>query len=138
MTRSNTTSDFSVAHALARIGLGINIALHGLTRIPRFGEFQTYLRKEFATAPLPSFLVEASAYGIVAAESIIGLLLLLGFCLRPALVAGSVLMWTLLFGVCLVQNWNAAGSQMIYLAFFTLLLATVRFDRFSVDGLRAR
>jgi len=127
-------NDAALAHGLARFGLGINIALHGWTRIPKFPQFSEYLKKEFAASPLPESLVTATAYGIVAAESIIGLLLLLGLFVRPALVAGTVLMFVLLFGVCLAWNWNAAGSQMVYLAFFTVLLATAKHDRYSVDG----
>lgn len=125
--------DFSVAHLLGRLALGLNMAMHGLTRIPRFGEFKGYLAKEFADSPLPPALVEVSAVGIVAAECVIGLLLLLGLFQRQALIAGGVLMLGLLFGVCLIWNWNAAGAQMVYVIFFAGLLATLRYDRYSVD-----
>jgi thiosulfate dehydrogenase [quinone] large subunit len=131
-------SDISVAHLLARLALGLNIAMHGLTRIPRFGDFEGYLTKEFTGSPLPLELVRISAAGIVAAESIIGVLLLLGLFQRIALVAGGLLMLGLLFGVCLIWNWNAAGAQMVYVVFFTGLLATLKFDRWSVDAWRKR
>lgn len=127
-----------MAHLLARLALGLNIAMHGLTRIPRFGDFKGYLTKEFAGSPLPQGLVEISAVGIVAAESVIGVLLLLGLFLRFALVAGGVLMLALLFGVCLIWNWSAAGSQMVYVIFFAGLLATLQHDRWSLDGWRRR
>ena len=42
----------------------------------------------------------------------------------------------LLTGTCLVQDWSVAGIQMTYLAFYCALLATAKYDRFSVDGLR--
>lgn len=131
-------ADFSMAHLLARLALGMNIAMHGLTRIPRFGDFKGYLTKEFAGSPLPQGLVEISAVGIVAAESVIGVLILAGLFLRQALIAGTVLMLVLLFGVCLIWNWNAAGSQMVYVIFFVGLLATLKFDRWSVDGWRRK
>lgn len=131
-------SDAAAAHALARVGLGINIALHGFTRIPRFAEFKQGLLKDFSASPLPAGLVELSAVGIVAAESVIGVLLLLGLFLRGALIAGGGLIFVLLFGVCLIWNWNAAGSQLIYLAFFTVLLATLSHDRYSLDAWRAK
>lgn len=127
-----------MAHLIARLALGLNIAMHGLTRIPRFGDFKGYLTKEFANSPLPQGLVEASAVAIVAAESVIGILLLLGLFLRQALIAGSVLMLGLLFGVCLIWNWNAAGSQMLYVVFFAGLLATLKWDRWSVDAFRRK
>ena len=136
MTTISTPSDASLAHAIARIGLGINIALHGWTRIPKFKAFEASLLKDYADSPLPASLVSLSAYGIVTAESVIGTLLLLGLWQRKALLAGGLLMWMLLFGVCLVQNWGAAGVQMVYLAFFAVLLATLRYDKWSLDGLR--
>lgn len=126
--------DISMAHLLARLALGLNIAMHGLTRIPRFGDFKSYLTKEFAGSPLPQGLVDISAVGIVAAEAVIGVLLLLGLFQRQALIAGGALMLMLLFGVCLIWNWNAAGAQMMYVLFFSGLLATLKYDRFSVDA----
>jgi len=126
--------DISLAHLLARLALGLNIAMHGLTRIPRFGDFKGYLAKEFAGSPLPPALVEVSAIAIVAAESVIGVLLLLGLFQRQALIAGGALMLMLLFGVCLIWNWNAAGSQMVYVIFFAGLLATLKYDKWSLDA----
>jgi len=38
------TADLTLAHALARIGLGVNMCLHGMTRIPGMDAFQTRLR----------------------------------------------------------------------------------------------
>jgi thiosulfate dehydrogenase [quinone] large subunit len=129
-------TDAQLAHALARIGLGVNIALHGWTRIPKFGAFAAHLHTQFAGTMLPPTLVQLSAYGIVAAESVLGILLLLGLWLRGALVLGGGLMIVLMFGTCLVQNWSVAGAQLVYLAFFAGLLATRRHDRLSLDAAR--
>lgn len=134
----NTATDYSLAHGLARLGLGVNIALHGLTRVPNIPGFAQSLREQFAKSILPPTWVELSAYGIVYAEVTIGLLLTFGLLLRPALIAGALKMIMLLFGVCLIQNWNAAGTQMIYLAFYAVLLATARLDRYSLDQLFAK
>lgn len=130
-------TDAQLAHAFARIGLGINIALHGWTRIPKMAEFQEFLTKKFEGSFLPSSLVTGMSYGIVTAESIIGALLLIGWQLRATLIAGHLLMFTLLFGVCLVQDWSAAGSQLIYLAFFSVLLATRKYSALGKDGREA-
>ena len=54
---------------------------------------------------------------------------------RP-LVAG-VEMWVLLFGTCLIQQWNAAGIQLIYLLLVSLLIATLQHDRLLIDVARA-
>lgn len=126
-------SDAQWAHALARLGMGINIALHGWTRLPMLDTFATSLQQQFASTFLPANLVKISAYGIAGAESIIGALLLLGWRLRPTLIAGNLLICVLLFGTCLTQNWTAAGTQMVYLGFFALLLGFRRYSALSID-----
>jgi thiosulfate dehydrogenase [quinone] large subunit len=69
------------------------------------------------------------------AESIVGLLVLLGFRARLALVAGSLLILTLTFGATLNQDWESAGLQLIYATVYALLLAFRHHNTFSVDGL---
>jgi thiosulfate dehydrogenase (quinone) large subunit len=130
-------SDIGLAVALARVGLGVNIALHGWTRVFKFHEFSAHIEKQFANSMLPQPLVDASAYGIVGCECIVGLLLLVGLALRFALCAGSLLMIVLLFGTCLIQDWSAAGDQLIYLAYYAALVALRGLDRWSLDRLRA-
>lgn len=131
-------TDFQLAHALTRIGFGINIAMHGIARIPTFGEFSQHLEIQFAGTMLPAALVSASAYGIVLGECVIGVLMILGWRLRSVLVAGTFLMFALLFGICLVQNWSVAGSQLIYLVLYTGLIATLKYDWLSLDSLCER
>lgn len=126
-------SDAQWAHGLARIGLGINIALHGWTRIPMIHEFAAGMRVKFEPSFLPVGLVGLTSYGIVIAESVIGAMLLAGWQMRATLIAGHLLMFTLLFGACSVQDWGAAGTQMVYLAFFSVLLATRRHQALCVD-----
>jgi len=130
-------SDVSLAHALVRVGLGVNIAMHGLVRLPDLPGFAAGLEADFADTFLPGALVYASGYGIVFAETVIGTLLVLGLFLRPVLAAGTALMIVLIFGTCLLQNWGTAGSQLVYLGIYGLLLGSAGFDRFSLDGKRA-
>ena len=130
-------SEYRLAHALARLGLGVNIALHGFVRLPKLDAFSNGLREQFAQSILPGPLVYASGYGIAIGEAIIGVLLVLGFFLRPTLVAGTLLMIVLITGSCLIENWSAAGIQMTYLGFYAVLLATVRHDGWSLDAWRA-
>ena len=133
------TLDRALAHGLARLGLGVDIALHGLTRLPKLATFAGGMEKEFAKTVLPGALVFATGCGIVIGETIIGALLVLGLWLRPALVGGMLLMILLLFGVSLLEKWEIAALQLTYVAFYAGLLATVSWDRYSVDGwLRGR
>jgi thiosulfate dehydrogenase [quinone] large subunit len=83
------SSDYALAHGLARLGLGMNIALHGYTRLPNLRGFASGVSEQFAQSILPASVVDVSGYGIAIGEAIIGTLLLLGLFLRPALAAGS-------------------------------------------------
>jgi thiosulfate dehydrogenase (quinone) large subunit len=126
----------SLAHGLARLALGVNIALHGYTRLPGLEGFSGGLQKQFAGTFLPGSLVYVTGYGIAIGEAVIGTLILLGLFLRPALAAGMLLMTLLLFGVCLIQKWDIAGLQMIYVGYYAILLATLQYDRYSLDAWR--
>jgi thiosulfate dehydrogenase [quinone] large subunit len=133
---TDVRSDYNMAYALARMGLGLNIALHGLVRLPHIAAFSAGLRPEFSQTFLPGGLVELTGYVIVIGEAMVGLLVLAGLWLRPALVAGMFLMLLLEFGTCLRQEWNTAGLQLTYVAFYAVLIATARYDACSVDRLR--
>jgi thiosulfate dehydrogenase (quinone) large subunit len=134
-----TQLDQTLAQALARLGLGVNIALHGFVRLPDLSGFAADMQKQFAETFLPGSLVYIAGYCIGIGEAIIGTLLVLGLWLRPALVAGSLLMILLLTGTCLLQNWSIAALQLGYLAFYATLLATASCDRFSIEAaLRGR
>jgi thiosulfate dehydrogenase (quinone) large subunit len=132
---NSETFDRALAHGLARLGLGVDIVLHGIMRLPNLATFAGGMEKEFAKTLLPGSLVYVTGYGIAIGEAIIGALLLLGLFLRPTLVAGMLLMLLLLSGVGLLQNWNIAALQLSYVAFYAALLATASWDRYSVDGL---
>jgi thiosulfate dehydrogenase (quinone) large subunit len=116
--------DKALAHGFARLGLGVNIALHGFVRLPNLSGFAADMQKQFAETFLPGPLVYATGYCIVIGETVIGTLLVVGFWLRPALAAGSLLMILLLSGTCLLQNWSVAGLRLGYLAFYAGLFAT--------------
>jgi thiosulfate dehydrogenase (quinone) large subunit len=138
MTNSNNNLDRELAHGLARLGLGVNIAMHGFVRLPKLAAFATGMEKEFAKTFLPGSLVYTMGCGIGICETIIGSLLVLGLFLRLSLVAGMLLMILLLFGVCLLEKWDIAGLQLTYIGFYAALLATAQYDRYSVDAWRRR
>ena len=130
--------DASLAHGLARLALGLNIAMHGYGRLANLTGFATAMVKQFARTFLPSPLVYITGLGIAIGETVIGTLLLVGLFLRPTLVIGMLLMLLLIFGTALIQQWDIASIQMIYFAFYAMLLSTIGYDRFSLDGLRRR
>jgi thiosulfate dehydrogenase [quinone] large subunit len=130
--------DAALAHGLARVALGLNIAMHGYGRLPNLTGFATAMVKQFARTFLPGPLVYITGLGIAIGEAVIGTLLLIGLFLRPTLVIGTLLMLLLMFGTTLIQQWDIASIQMTYVAFYAVLLSTIRYDRFSLDGLRQR
>jgi thiosulfate dehydrogenase (quinone) large subunit len=135
---SEPRADAALGHALARLALGLNIAMHGYTRLPNINGFASALIKQFAKTFLPAQLVYVTAYVVAIGEALIGTCLFFGLLLRPALVLGTLLMLLLLFGSTLIQQWEIAFIQLTYVAFYVGLLVTLHFDRFSLDALRSR
>lgn len=89
--------------------------------------------KQMQNAPLPGFLVHFVAVVLPWCEGTVGLLMILGLWTSVALIAGSLLLLTLQIGVCLVQNWEVAGGQLIYVFLFFILLTYCERNRWSVD-----
>jgi thiosulfate dehydrogenase [quinone] large subunit len=61
------------------------------------------------------------------------MLLILGLWTSLALIAGSLLMLTLQIGICLAQNWDVAGVQLIYVLLYFILLTYSERNRWSID-----
>jgi thiosulfate dehydrogenase [quinone] large subunit len=131
-------ADLTLAHALARIGLGVNIMFHGWTRIPAMDAFQTRLHEQFANTILPVFLLDIASYGILYSEATIGPFLIAGLFVRQALTGLAMLFIVLLFGTCLSQQFSVATTQMTYMIYLIPLLAGVAYDGYSLDALRRR
>lgn len=137
MERPNPTvshNDLSLAHALARLALGINLLGHGIVRIGNIPGFATTMEKTFEKTWLPGPLVSLVGHIIPALELIFGIVLIAGWYLRPALIGGTLFMCLLTFGATQLQDWTIVSEQMIYVAFFALLLATANWDRYSLDS----
>lgn len=136
MIETRESRDQRAAYALLRIILGVNICLHGVSRlIAGDALFSSKLAAQFAHAPLPGLLVSAFGMALPWVEALFGLLILLGLRTRAALVGGSVLLWLLTFGSGLIQDWQAASAQLIYAAVYAALLFLIRFNGWSLDAL---
>jgi len=136
---TNREKDAALAYFLLRVTIGTNIFIHGLSRILAGpSHFADALVPAFQHAPLPSGAVRLFALALPFAESIVGLLVLVGIRTRVALVAGALLILTLTFGATLNQDWESAGLQLIYAAVYAALLAFRHHDTFSVDALLNR
>lgn len=111
-----------------RLGIAISMFGHGAVRLPKLKQFSAGMVEQFEKSFFPVWLVQPYSYLVPFAELVVGLLLLMGLFTRQALVAGAILMLTLMVGTCFVENWNALPSQMIHLAYFSILLGFVHYD----------
>lgn len=129
-------SDLQLAYFLLRATLGINILIHGVSRIMSGpAQFAATLAHQFQATPLPHSLVVAFAWTLPWAEAFLGLFILIGLFIRIALSLGAMLILVLTFGTCLVQNWLVADDQLLYALVYAVLIAFARANRFSLDSL---
>lgn len=135
MEASFKSDDQRLAYALLRIVVGLNLLMHGVSRmLAGAGAFAAYMVEQFAHAPLPVWSVWSFGMVLPAIEALLGLLLLIGLRTRAALVAATLLIMVLTFGTGLLQNWSAAGLQLSYALVYSVLLFLVRYNGWSVDA----
>jgi thiosulfate dehydrogenase [quinone] large subunit len=136
---TNREKDTALGYLLLRATIGTNIFMHGLSRIlAGSSHFADALIPAFQHTPLPAGFLRLFALSLPWAQSIIGMLVLVGIKTRLALVAGSFLILTLPFGATLNQDWESVGLQLIYATVYASLLAFRHHNTFSADGLLQR
>jgi thiosulfate dehydrogenase [quinone] large subunit len=129
------TMDRQLAYGLLRLILGMNILIHGVSRLYMgVKNFAQTLVPLFVKTPLPPGAVYAYASALPFVEAMIGLCVLLGFGSRYAYVCGLLLIASLTFGAALRQDWDSAGLQLIYALLYAILLAGREYNAFSIDG----
>jgi thiosulfate dehydrogenase (quinone) large subunit len=138
VTGNQELHDRTIAYALLRILLGVNIALHGISRLLNPSKFQGMVEAQFAHAPLPHPAVAAFAVVLPWAESLVGLLILAGLWTRLALIAGASLIIILTFGSSILQDWQIAGIQLLYEIAYFILLSLRSYNHWSADALLRR
>jgi thiosulfate dehydrogenase [quinone] large subunit len=132
-------NDERIAYALLRIVAGTNLMMHGVGRMLAGTEkFAASLVGQFAQAPLPTWSIWGFGLMLPTLEGVLGLLLLIGLRTRAALIASSFLILVLTFGSALVQNWSAAGTQLLYALVYSVLIFLHRYDGWAVDRLTKR
>jgi thiosulfate dehydrogenase [quinone] large subunit len=137
--RQHCRDDKSLGYTLLRVTLGLNIFMHGTSRLlTGVGNFVAGMIKMFQNTALPTAVVEPFGYALPWLEAGIGLLIIIGLRTREALVAGALLMLALTFGTTLRQNWDVAGLQLLYSVVYTALIAGLRYNSQSVDQKFAR
>ena len=131
--------DADLGYAILRLTLGLDFLFHSASRWPHVGQFLDKTVGQFGGTPLPSWSVRWYSIGILICEPLVGLLLFIGFRTRGALVAGGLLVATLVFGTALRGDFTVLAEQLIYaLLFFLLMRHRQENDRWSVDRIVAR
>lgn len=128
------TRDIVAAYTLLRIVVGINYFNHGATRIFNIPGFMDSMVSTMQGSWIPEFLVRINAALVPPVELIVGALITIGLFTRSALIACFILMAVLMYGITIIQNWDGAGSQLIYNIVLFILLAGLSFNRISVDA----
>jgi thiosulfate dehydrogenase [quinone] large subunit len=127
--------DRTLAYTLLRLFLGVNIAMHGISRLAFDpSKFHASIEAQFAHSALPHPLIAGFAVTLPWAEACLGFLLLAGLLTRVALAGGALLMVILTFGSSLVQDWQIAGTQLIYAIAYFLLLFALHYNDWSLDA----
>ncbi len=128
--------DFSIAYVLLRATLGLNILIHGFSRILMgVHNFAAAMVPMFDKTPLPVWSVQSFALTLPWVEFLIGLFILLGLRTRIALIVGSLLTLALTFGTCLRQDWVNAELLMVYAVVYAGMLALRNQNLYSLDTL---
>ena len=130
--------DIVLAYTFLRIVLGVNFFNHGFTRLGDIPGFAQSMVDMFQDTFVPEVLVRVPAMLVPIVESIGGLLVTLGLLTQAALITLFGLMIVLMYGVTLIQNWDAAGSQLIYCLVLFILIAGNSFNTFSLDSIISR
>ncbi|PZD70746.1 hypothetical protein C1752_09724 [Acaryochloris thomasi RCC1774] len=127
------SKDIAIAYFLLRLLMGVNFLNHGLTRIGNIPGFVDSMVQAMEASYFPEPLVRINAFLVPIIELIVGVLMIVGWRTRTALTVTSALMVILMLGVTSVQNWDAAGSQLVYGLILFILLACSSFNTVSVD-----
>ena len=129
--------DRALGRALLRLTLGINLVVHGLVRVPKLSAFAAGMARDFQPTILPRGLVRAFALALPFAEAAVGALITVGLFQRAALAAGVLMIAALVFGTALLQRWDTLTQQMVYALIYAALIATLSWDRWSLDAVRS-
>lgn len=129
-------TDWALGYGLLRATLGVNICLHGVTRIGAgTGKFAQSLVAMFHATVLPPLLMRMFGDALPWLEATVGMLVLVGLWTRYALTGGALLILLLTFGTELRQDWETAALQLTYALVFGLLLGLRERNRLSLDQL---
>src|ERR1043165_4940705 len=122
-----------LVYLLARLPIAWSMFGHGLVRMPKLATFSANMVKAFSHSILPPSVVLPFGYILPIMELLTGLFIILGLFTRQALLLGVLLMLALIFGSCLIEDWQGVFMQMMYAVYFSLLVLFLPYNRYSLD-----
>lgn len=125
-------------YLMARLPIAVSMLGHGIDRIPKIQVFSDHLVGQFSKSILPLKLVIPFSTILPFVELGVGILLTIGLFTRFACVIGVVAMLALIFGSCLIEQWDNVLSQMLYSLYFAMLYYYAFYNRYSFDSLISR
>jgi thiosulfate dehydrogenase [quinone] large subunit len=130
-------NDKVLSYTLLRLFMGLLMFMHGAVRLgSKYEKFISWAQNLYAETWIPQWLVTVEAMAIPGVEMIIGVLLLLGFQTRWALIGAFGLMATLLFGMIVLEDWAIVSRHIIYALTFYILLHNLEHNQISMDARR--
>lgn len=129
----NNLTDRQLGFLVLRLVLGVNMLVRALVRLPDLHGFATGMARGFEDTVLPAAIVIPIAYAIVFVEFTIGVLLILGWKTREALVTMGGLMVVLSFGMLLRSEFGTAANIVVYTLAVVLALFTREYNRWCLD-----
>lgn len=127
------TMDNKWAFLLSRLAIGLSFFGHGLVRLPKLQGFSNWMVEQFSKSMLPEILVMPFSYALPILEFVSGLLILIGLFTRQGLLLAGAVSLALIFGTTMIENWEALPSQLIHVAFLSVLLAYLPHNSYAVD-----
>ena len=130
--------DKNWAYLLSRLAIGLSFFGHGLVRLPKLAGFSNWMVGQFSKSFLPEVLIVPFSYVLPFAEFIAGTLIILGLFTRQGLILAGLVSLALIFGTTMIENWEALPSQLIHVAFLSLLLAYLPHNTYAVDKINKK
>jgi thiosulfate dehydrogenase [quinone] large subunit len=97
--------------------------------------FSNWMVEQFSKSMLPEVLVMPFSYALPILEFVSGLMILIGLFTRQGLILAGAISLVLIFGTTMIENWEALPSQLIHVAFLSMLLAYLPQNSYAVDHL---
>src|ERR1700724_2752189 len=113
---TSRSSDAVIAYTILRVSFGANIMLHGVSRIVMgHAAFLAYLTHYFEKASyIPVSMLSLLPTVQPWVELILGLLLVIGLATRFSLIAGGLVILSLVMGTNIARDWLGSGLPLIY------------------------